>query len=318
MLEKDSVINFELLENGLDFIYSAIEYLSQSYEKKDLKYGILHLSAGVELIFKYKLSQEHWSLLFQNIDDANKNKLKLGDFNSVDSKKCIDRLKEICGINFEEKTITQLKNLRERRNKLEHFGLLEPSMAVKASSLKVLNIIFEFIKEHIDDSELNQEEENLMEKINTALIKFEDFIKERWKKIRPEVESYKNSTAVTFCPSCYQPALVVDDGARCIFCGFQGEGEEAADNYVENVLGISIYETVKDGGESPVTECPECGRYSFVYTSDKSNAWICFSCGYIADVDDISYCDTCGAIYVVDREDIGMCENCIDHRMNND
>lgn len=63
---QDSV-EFGLLENGLDFIQSAINYLIKSQDKYDIKYGLLHLSSGVELVFKYRLLIEDWELLFQDI-----------------------------------------------------------------------------------------------------------------------------------------------------------------------------------------------------------------------------------------------------------
>lgn len=74
-LEHRETITFGLLENGLDFVKSAVNYLVGYREKSDLKYGILHLSAGIELILKYRLSKEHWSLVFQNFDKVSKPKL---------------------------------------------------------------------------------------------------------------------------------------------------------------------------------------------------------------------------------------------------
>lgn len=63
-MSKDKKINFGLLENGLDFILSAIINLKEGDDKVKLKYGVLHLSAGVDLIFKYLLSKEHGRYYF--------------------------------------------------------------------------------------------------------------------------------------------------------------------------------------------------------------------------------------------------------------
>lgn len=52
-------IHFELLENGLDFLLSGIEYLARGKEKRDIKYGVLHTVSGVELILKERLRREH-------------------------------------------------------------------------------------------------------------------------------------------------------------------------------------------------------------------------------------------------------------------
>ncbi|MCK5581837.1 MAG: hypothetical protein KAJ18_11260 [Candidatus Omnitrophica bacterium] len=63
-------IEFQILENGLDFILSALNYISGPKEKSDLKYGVLRLSSGCELVLKERLRQEHWSLVFENIKKA--------------------------------------------------------------------------------------------------------------------------------------------------------------------------------------------------------------------------------------------------------
>ena len=56
-------MNYSLLENGLDFILDAAQKLSElndsDLDDKDsqrlIKYALLHLSAGIELVFKYRL-----------------------------------------------------------------------------------------------------------------------------------------------------------------------------------------------------------------------------------------------------------------------
>lgn len=318
MKDSEQIFKFDLLENALDFINSAIEHLTHELSKKDLKYGILHLSAGIDLVFKYLLSLEHWTLLFQNIDDAKVNRLKSGDFVSVDSKKSTERLKEICGIKLDDRSLTQLKHLRERRNKLEHFGITESSLAVKASSMKVLNFVFELINDHVDLDEISAEEMELICNIKNNLIKFEDFIAERWKKIKKEVDYFKESTAVTICPNCYQSALAIDGGnPTCLFCNFTGNSSEVAEEFVNNVLGISCYEAVAQGGDDPLNQCPDCGSSTLVnsISEDDNEIWICFSCGLEVERRKINYCETCGTPYFVSENDIGMCKSCIDYRM---
>lgn len=51
-MEDDSSFYFGVLENGLDFLLSSLDYLSGDPKEKDLKYAVLHLSAGVELVLK--------------------------------------------------------------------------------------------------------------------------------------------------------------------------------------------------------------------------------------------------------------------------
>src|SRR5665647_2777823 len=65
--KKNINIEFDLLENGLDFIENSLIAILSTDEPQKLKYAILHISAGIELILKEILRLEHWSLLFENI-----------------------------------------------------------------------------------------------------------------------------------------------------------------------------------------------------------------------------------------------------------
>lgn len=313
--QEKRLVEFDLLENGLDFILSAINYLSGE-GRTELKYGILHLSAGVDLILKYRLSKEHWTLLFSKIDAASKEKLESGDFTSVDSSGCIDRLKKICGINFETEDLNQLKHLRERRNRLEHFGITESIAALKSTTLKVLNFILDFINEHIEYSKINTTERSLLNSIREQLPDLEEFVEKRIELLEGELDKYRKSTAVTICLTCYQQTLVIDEGTKCLFCGASGSGEDVAEDFVFKILGISKYVT-NDGGEYPIYECFECGAESLVHSNQEYDSfdWLCFTCGTKWDYDEIVFCETCGNPYTISERDIGMCSSCVEYRL---
>ena len=51
-------LQFDLLENGLDFIASGLDHIARGATKTDLKYGVLHLASGIELVLKERLRQE--------------------------------------------------------------------------------------------------------------------------------------------------------------------------------------------------------------------------------------------------------------------
>ena len=59
-------VSFSLLENGLDFVLSAVEHLGGNPSKRELKYAVLHLYSGAVLILKERLLREDWKLLFAN------------------------------------------------------------------------------------------------------------------------------------------------------------------------------------------------------------------------------------------------------------
>jgi len=48
LVTKHEQIKFTLLENGMNFIASALEHLNQEASKQTLRYAVLHFASGIE------------------------------------------------------------------------------------------------------------------------------------------------------------------------------------------------------------------------------------------------------------------------------
>ena len=215
-------MNYSLLENGLDFILDATQKLSElndsDLDNKDnqrlIKYALLHLSAGIELVFKYRLFKEHWTYVFADMNKANKKGLSSGDFSSVDSKTSIDRLESLCDIAFDEQEKKDLQKLRNRRNRAEHFSLNEPLKAVEVSMHKSISIITKFLVNHCNTDEFQEEETSLFEDIKRQLREMEQHYADA-KAIAERQVSDMNMTGLTItCPACGEKFLIRDDRRR--------------------------------------------------------------------------------------------------------
>jgi len=219
-MEKNEKINYELLENGLDFVYSSCCYLGKiENDKSFLKYGILHLFTGLELILKRKLLEEDCKLLFNNSKEYDIKKFKSGDFFSVTHKTCMKRLERVCNIKLDDGTKDLLDSLRETRNKIEHFQFNYSISALKSNHAKVLNFIIDFIKFHLNGIKLSQNEERLFECIQEELTALDDFVEERMNQISSILTQEEMEGAyITCCPVCFQKALVVNGEGFCQFC----------------------------------------------------------------------------------------------------
>jgi ribosomal protein L37E len=57
------------------------------------------------------------------------------------------------------------------------------------------------------------------------------------------LETEKANTAVIVCARCGEEAAAIDDGARCLFCGYATGAEDTAHQYASDVLGITLYES---------------------------------------------------------------------------
>ena len=119
------------------------------------------------------------------------------------------------------------------------------------------------------------------------------------------------------CPECSEDYLICDGGVHCLFCNYTDPGEGAARSYIENILNISAYSTVKHGGEFPQYECPECGYEAFV-VDNQNNVAFCFSCGYSVSTDKLLFCARCDQPFEGDEESGCICDTCLKQLVEDD
>jgi len=329
---------FSLLENGLDFLRSSLEHLTEAsaiphttptkveqlrlvyQQKRHLKYALLHLCSSIELIFKERLRQQDWRLIFSDVDKADKDDYQSGDFQSVNFKDAQHRLETKCGVELTEKHRADLKSLRHRRNKIEHFGAVDSLLAIQSSVTQMVNFLIDFVEEAFEEDGL-EEEEALLSDIRAMLGNCNAVVEQRWKHIQEEVDRQYSTVE---CPSCRQEALSADGGTvKCLFCNYGAESQSAANEYVSNVLGYtSRYAVVKDGGEWPVRTCPDCGSSTFVVEvpgAYDANDGYCFTCGEAHEAGELEECYDCSELYS-HRGDPGqhICSGCFQARVAKD
>jgi hypothetical protein len=319
-MSEEKNIKFDLLENGLDFIISSVSLIVNKKKDTDYKYAILHLSAGLELVLKERLNQEHWSFIFENIDKAKKELFSTGDFQSVKLDSSLNRLKELCAIDFAKGDLSILQDLKKRRNKIEHFAFNATELSLKSLAAKVLNFVFEFIHNELDNTGFSKSVKSQIEEIRERAFEFKDFVIHRYESLQPKLEELKKQdfTLIVQCPYCSQQSLVLDqdkivhDGlVKCEVCIIESDPESVAFDYVQNVLGHFHYSTVKDGGQFPLYDCPECGLNTFVAAN---NEWICFNCCETHDDENVNECSYCGENYFPKADDLGFCDNCWEYK----
>lgn len=306
-------IQFDLLENGLDFVLSALDIIIEPKSDTQIKYSILHLSAGIELILKERLRNEHWTLIFENTNSANTSDLASGNFQSVNLENALIRLENICGVIIADKDKQYLRELRKRRNKIEHFAFKEIEPAIKSLVSKVLSTIFSFITESFEHDSLSDKSQKQIESLRKNSQKFTEFVDLRLAQIKDEIVQHKKEFDIIKCPMCYQESFILADNLKCLFCGYTDTPETAAENYIENVLRINKYYEVTQGGHYPLEECPECGSTTMV---DDGDNYICFTCLSKWDRDEFNECSGCGQLYRVQEDDyIDVCESCVSYRI---
>ena len=315
------IMRFTLVDNALDFVRSALESAEKGTDK-DLKYAILHLADGVELILKERLKKEHWSLLFADINKANEKALKLGDFKSVDFNDCVTRLGTIASIDLTAYD-NLLRSLRGTRNRLQHFEFTGTKDEVVAILVQTWVLILDFLHDYLPDVVKDQAEQ--IDEIKKLMIRNKNFLRKRWTGIQSELDRFKkDSDAVLDCPRCLQSSLLIpgiDEAPNCLFCRYSASPDEAVDDWIYEFLG---YTDPKDALMDPAKYiCWMCGHNTLVHIEDSdmtppSPAWVCFNCGNTAEWDEVGRCDTCGEHYQKREDDWGMCSDCVEAQMEKD
>lgn len=301
-----------LIENALDFILSALEHAEKD-EARSLKYAVLHLSDGVELILKEKLRREHWSLLFVDVNKANESAFRTGEFKSVDFEDCVRRLESISAIDVGS-SADLLRKLRRIRNRLQHFEYTGTKDGVISILVRSWSFVLDFVHDHLPD--VVETQASTIEKIKQLMINNESFVQDRLAKVQCEVDEFTtHSNAILQCPRCLQRTFLIPSGADpvCPFCRYSASPDEAVDEWCFEFFGA---QDPKERYTDPVKfTCPECGRDTLIHQdfgdmNPPEPGWVCFNCGQTWGIDEIGFCCTCGNPYEQTEDDCGMCSDC--------
>ncbi|GAH41122.1 unnamed protein product, partial [marine sediment metagenome] len=60
-IKIETRLSHSLLKSSHDFIRSAVNYAKEN-DENSWKFAVLHLASALELLFKSRLAEEHWSL----------------------------------------------------------------------------------------------------------------------------------------------------------------------------------------------------------------------------------------------------------------
>lgn len=301
-----------LLENGLDFLDSAVGHLGGEPDPRELKYAVLHLASGIELVLKARLHEYDPAQLYQDPAEFDEADYAAGDFTGPKSKEVLKRLAD-ADVELAPSRKAELLQLRKMRNRAEHFHLDDSVAAISAITARTLGFALDFIAGEFDAGALSPTASNQLEEIRAALPLLEHFVAHRLDSIADELATAQ--TAIVECPSCGQETSVLDDGATCLFCRAAATAEEGADNYAHLVLGESRYESAKQGISWVVSSCPECDAETLVDRGlsgdvEPADQWACFTCGNAWPEGSLGPCDRCGELISAGEGEMSICSDC--------
>lgn len=311
----------EVIDNALDFLETAITHLlefQKTTSPRELKYGLLGLSAGIELLLKQRLADEHWSLVFEDLSKASLTVLGSGDFTSVRLQDSVSRVRSVCGVEVAADHERSLLTLRRLRNKIEHFGFTVSREEGLSVAAKVWSFLLDFVHDELL-SGFNAARVAKWDVIRSEMQKIERFVTERSTAIENALEkAQEDGLAVLQCPSCLNLALVINEDSRqCHYCRFSGDPRQVFEEWMSLTHG-HIWDDPKERmiADLGSVVCPSCGQGFYGENPDTGGttppfpATICFSCGYHEPP--TVECTQCGRDFTPeDWEDYPwLCEEC--------
>ncbi|BDV35757.1 hypothetical protein SS37A_32860 [Methylocystis iwaonis] len=200
--------------------------------------------------------------------------------------------------------LSNLKRLADIRNDIEHMHPQHAPALIQEAIADAMPIIRD-----ITVKELQEEPSALLGQTawdalpdQAKVFKAEqDACRKSFEAIDWESETLAETVTEFRCPNC-SAALLRNDNADakaptdlhliCSECGKEADHEAVIEAAIEEHLACDAHVAIKDGGDSPLENCPECGRATFIVQENR-----CANCGF--ELEETSY-GVCGAQVTVD------------------
>ncbi len=292
-----------ILKNAIDSIAIGLEDY-QSKDERRIVSAARNIFAGILLLFKYKLCElsppgSDEVLIKQKIlpvKGANGSIRWIGKGKkTVDVQNIRERF-EALGIGVDW---NRFERINKYRNDVEHYYSKLNSQSIQQLIAESFLIIRDFISEH-----LKKDPQQLLGKEAWAiLIEVNEVYEKEKLECNRAIESltfFNDEIMMAFenysCSGCGSGLIMPlqnDTDAtiaeyKCRLCGETLSYEDMVNIAVPDYFGHEVYLAYTDGGDSPITDCPECGG---IYLYHER---ICSSCGYSA----MHECQRCGATIV--------------------
>lgn len=315
-----------ILTNAVQSIQIGIEDFQSNDPRRALS-AIRNITAGILLLFKEKLRElspdgSDEVLIKQRIQpefDANGNVVFRGD-----GKKTVDvpQIEErFSSLNIETDW-KRFKKVVGIRNDIEHYCTTESADRLKELIADSFIIISNFVSSQLGYEPvvlLSEKTWNVLLDVAEVYQRELDECKKATDAIDWDSDAMSSMANYLRCSRCHS-ALVkpIDTEAEsdqsiefsCSSCGHVNSLDEMAEDALGECFDYEIYSAIKDGGDSPIGTCPECGKETFILQEDLCAAcggslsyYTCACCCEALGPDDQDYGGLCGYHYHLAMKD---------------
>jgi hypothetical protein len=295
----------ELLGNAVASIQLGVEDFQRLDDPRRLISAIRNFHAGVLLLCKEVLRRLS-PLNSNEVHVKARQKATRGPSGEIvfvgDGKKTVDeytireRFKDL-GISVD---LSALSKLTVIRNDIEHYSSMHPEETMQQAFSAALPIVHTIITSELsfEPFDVLGEECWLYFSEQAEILNREQVrCRESFKSIEWISDALKTAYALSefACPDCQSKLLKQKDSSNraeidisfvCTKCGADADREIVIEAAIEKILSYQSYMAAKDGGESPVCECPECGKESYILEEQR-----CPVCGLSLEP---CFCSVCG------------------------
>jgi len=321
-MDNISLLN-DLRDNAFEFLEKSIAEMNNSP-----KHSLICFYSAIELLLKARLMDEHWSLIVQQPGAIAKSAFIKGDFQSVHLKECVERIEKILCESISQDAYKCFNDLRIHRNKLVHFAhpdLNKSDIAVEQW------LAWHFLHKLLSDQwgSFFSEDKPKIDKLHSQFLKYEKFLKERFKALKKDLASQEASGISFFeCPVCNFRAckeikkLEYGKINTCLVCEMRKLEFNPINITIEcpccfSEVHISSLKKNKENFKCTcgnyITTSDLISHYNKLYGLDDQDMFpaYCWSCKYrepsVFLIDD---CLSCVACFLREEGDVSDCPYC--------
>ncbi len=257
VLSEDELFR-SLTTSAFEFLEKAIAEFPQS-----AKFSTVYFAIAIELFLKARLMREHWSLLLDKPDQADKAAFFRGEAKTVTPEQTIERLRKIADVAIPQHSRDVFIKIAQHRNKMVHFVHSDDRVETPHAAAQIvaeqcagwlsLRILLEGWQEFED---FGKEILNVGQKMERHRAFLEAKFKSKADVLK---EHHADGGRVIACPSCSfqsvklsKPTGAISHGS-CVVCRYSGS--EIALTCINRHCGNKI---VFNSYEGPPPECPVC------------------------------------------------------------
>jgi hypothetical protein len=307
-----------ILQNAIDSIQIGIEDYENGDDRRNVS-AVRNVAAGTLLLYKEKLCRlsppyATELLIRQDIrptQDQNGTVIFEGKGKkTVDVQTIKERFKSL-KVAVDWKRFDEVNALR---NDLEHYYTSKSPDAIREIIAKSFLLIRDFIVNELDENPrdlLGEDCWSSLLTVNEVYSAEESDCKASICKVDWRYDSVRESLDYLRCPECHSSLINAVDSTEvypninlhCNSCNYQFTFDEVVERCIDENLSGEAHISIKDGGESPYAECPECDRWTFIFSED-----CCVACGYEMEYQNCEICEE--PLTLEEQWNDGTCSYC--------